>query len=184
MPCSRTLCRCDELSASRTPQTHDDPSSSTRTWAVPWFKVVSKSFQYFEINCRFTSSLMCGSVLLLLLLPICTYSARPVIISTDPGVDDSIALLLAVASPELQLKAVCIDFGSSAPRGPLHEGRSTGVAPRGLLHEGRSTRAAPRGVADLFYTDVRSILMVLWRVSKVLQQKCFQTFRHAKAQFP
>ena len=40
----------------------------------------------------------------------------------------------------------------AAPRGPLHEGRSTGVAPRGPLHG---------GVADLFYTDVRSILMVL-----------------------
>lgn len=37
---------------------------------------------------------------------------RPVIISTDPGVDDSIALLLAVASPELDLRAVCINFGS------------------------------------------------------------------------
>ena len=39
-----------------------------------------------------------------------------------------------------------------APRGPLHGGRSTWAAPRGSLHE---------GVADLFYTDVRSILMVL-----------------------
>ena len=34
-------------------------------------------------------------------------------------------------------------------------------APRGPLHWGCSARAAPRGVADLFYTDVRSILMVL-----------------------
>ena len=41
----------------------------------------------------------------------------------------------------------------AAPRGSLHEGRSTGVAPRGPLHG---------GVADLFYTDLRSILMVLW----------------------
>ena len=37
---------------------------------------------------------------------------RQVIISTDPGIDDSIALLLAVASPELELRAVCVDFGS------------------------------------------------------------------------
>eukprot|EP00930_Biecheleria_cincta_P051197 TRINITY_DN36357_c0_g1_i1.p1 TRINITY_DN36357_c0_g1~~TRINITY_DN36357_c0_g1_i1.p1 ORF type:complete len:359 (+),score=49.46 TRINITY_DN36357_c0_g1_i1:40-1116(+) len=37
---------------------------------------------------------------------------RPLIISTDPGVDDSIALLLAIASPELDLRAVCINFGS------------------------------------------------------------------------
>lgn len=38
--------------------------------------------------------------------------ARPIIISTDPGIDDSIALLLAIASPEVELRAVCIDFGS------------------------------------------------------------------------
>ena len=37
---------------------------------------------------------------------------RPLIISTDPGIDDTIALLLAVASPELDLRAVCVDFGS------------------------------------------------------------------------
>ncbi|KAL1529217.1 hypothetical protein AB1Y20_000173 [Prymnesium parvum] len=39
---------------------------------------------------------------------------RPIILSTDPGIDDSIAILLALASPELALKAVCIDFGSLA----------------------------------------------------------------------
>ena len=69
-----------------------------------------------------------------------------------------------------------LDGSVGAPRGPLHGGRSTRAAPRGALHAGRSTRAAPRGslhgvcstraaprggVADLFYTDARSILMVL-----------------------
>ena len=35
-------------------------------------------------------------------------------------------------------------------------------APRGSLHAGRSTRAAPRGGRrSFFYSDVRSILMVL-----------------------
>eukprot|EP00434_Breviolum_minutum_P013500 symbB.v1.2.011903.t1/scaffold811.1/size160404/2 len=37
---------------------------------------------------------------------------RPVIFSSDPGIDDSIALLLALASPELDVRAVCINFGS------------------------------------------------------------------------
>lgn len=37
---------------------------------------------------------------------------RPLIVSTDPGIDDSIALLLAAASPEVDLRAVCINFGS------------------------------------------------------------------------
>eukprot|EP00035_Acanthoeca_spectabilis_P033506 m.24056 g.24056 ORF g.24056 m.24056 type:complete len:358 (-) comp6022_c0_seq1:175-1248(-) len=46
-------------------------------------------------------------------------SPRPVIISTDPGVDDSIALLLAVASPELDLRAVCINYGSLTDTGRL-----------------------------------------------------------------
>ena len=36
---------------------------------------------------------------------------------------------------------------------------STRAAPRGSLHAGRST---VEGVADIFYTDVRSILMILW----------------------
>ncbi|CAK9057156.1 Probable uridine nucleosidase 1 (Uridine ribohydrolase 1) [Durusdinium trenchii] len=38
--------------------------------------------------------------------------ARPVIISTDPGIDDAIALLLALSSPELELRAIGINFGS------------------------------------------------------------------------
>eukprot|EP00040_Diaphanoeca_grandis_P016590 m.85801 g.85801 ORF g.85801 m.85801 type:complete len:956 (-) comp25901_c0_seq2:78-2945(-) len=37
---------------------------------------------------------------------------QPIIISTDPGVDDSIAILLALASPEVELRAVCVNFGS------------------------------------------------------------------------
>ena len=45
-----------------------------------------------------------------------------------------------------------------APRGPLHGGHSTtGVASRGPLDG---------GVADLFYTDVRSILTVLWCIQR------------------
>lgn len=38
--------------------------------------------------------------------------ARPAVISTDPGIDDSIALLLVLASPELDVRAICINFGS------------------------------------------------------------------------
>ena len=34
-------------------------------------------------------------------------AARPVLISSDPGVDDSIALLLALASPELEVQGIC-----------------------------------------------------------------------------
>jgi len=37
----------------------------------------------------------------------------PVIIDTDPGVDDVLALLLALASPELEILAITITFGNT-----------------------------------------------------------------------
>ncbi|KAI0683230.1 nucleoside hydrolase [Cytidiella melzeri] len=37
----------------------------------------------------------------------------PVIIDTDPGVDDILAILLALASPELDVKAIIITFGNT-----------------------------------------------------------------------
>ncbi len=38
----------------------------------------------------------------------------PTIIDTDPGVDDAVALMLAAASPELQLLAVTTVFGNAS----------------------------------------------------------------------
>ncbi|KAI9062938.1 nucleoside hydrolase [Trametes sanguinea] len=40
----------------------------------------------------------------------------PVIIDTDPGVDDTLALLLALASPELEVLAITISFGNTDAR--------------------------------------------------------------------
>ncbi|OSD06841.1 nucleoside hydrolase [Trametes coccinea BRFM310] len=40
----------------------------------------------------------------------------PVIIDTDPGVDDTLALLLALASPELEVLAIIISFGNTDAR--------------------------------------------------------------------
>ncbi|KZT11005.1 nucleoside hydrolase [Laetiporus sulphureus 93-53] len=37
----------------------------------------------------------------------------PVIIDTDPGVDDTLAILLALASPELEVLAIIISFGNT-----------------------------------------------------------------------
>ncbi|KAF9490034.1 nucleoside hydrolase [Pleurotus eryngii] len=37
----------------------------------------------------------------------------PVIIDTDPGIDDVVALLLALASPELEILAILVSFGAS-----------------------------------------------------------------------
>ncbi|KAI0663543.1 nucleoside hydrolase [Cubamyces menziesii] len=43
-------------------------------------------------------------------------SPIPVIIDTDPGVDDTLALLLALASPELEVLAIIISFGNTDAR--------------------------------------------------------------------
>lgn len=42
--------------------------------------------------------------------------ARPVILDTDPGIDDALAILLAVASPEVILRGVTVTGGNCAMR--------------------------------------------------------------------
>jgi len=37
----------------------------------------------------------------------------PVIIDTDPGIDDCLALLLALNSPELDVRAISISYGNT-----------------------------------------------------------------------
>ena len=39
-------------------------------------------------------------------------TARKVIIDTDPGVDDALALLLAMCSPELKIEAITVVAGN------------------------------------------------------------------------
>ncbi|UUM33116.1 pyrimidine-specific ribonucleoside hydrolase RihA [Vibrio japonicus] len=46
--------------------------------------------------------------------------SRPIIIDCDPGHDDAIALILACASPELDLKAVTTSAGNQTPDKTLH----------------------------------------------------------------
>lgn len=41
------------------------------------------------------------------------YPKQPIIIDTDPGVDDILAILLALASPEVDIKAITIGFGNT-----------------------------------------------------------------------
>lgn len=41
-------------------------------------------------------------------------AARPVIIDTDPGVDDAVAILLALASPEIEVRAITAVAGNVA----------------------------------------------------------------------
>ena len=73
--------------------------------------------------------------------------ARRVIIDTDPGVDDAMALLLAMRSPELKIEAITPVAGNV----PLHLGAAERLAngrsgrPRG--HSGGPGRARPAPAA-------------------------------------
>lgn len=41
------------------------------------------------------------------------HSPLPVVIDTDPGIDDALALLLALASPELDVRGITVTYGST-----------------------------------------------------------------------
>ena len=45
--------------------------------------------------------------------------ALPIMIDCDPGHDDAIALVLALASPELEVKAVTASAGNQTPEKTL-----------------------------------------------------------------
>src|SRR5437773_5973536 len=38
---------------------------------------------------------------------------HPVVIDTDPGIDDMLALLLALASPELDVRGISVSYGNT-----------------------------------------------------------------------
>ena len=38
---------------------------------------------------------------------------HPVIIDTDPGIDDMLALLLGLASPELDVRGISVSYGNT-----------------------------------------------------------------------
>ena len=40
-------------------------------------------------------------------------SPHPVLIDTDPGIDDMLALLLALASPELDIRGISVSYGNT-----------------------------------------------------------------------
>ncbi|MBO0872976.1 MAG: nucleoside hydrolase, partial [Pseudonocardia sp.] len=42
-----------------------------------------------------------------------TPARTPVVIDTDPGIDDAVAVLLALASPELEPMAITTVFGNA-----------------------------------------------------------------------
>jgi pyrimidine-specific ribonucleoside hydrolase len=57
--------------------------------------------------------------------------AKPLIIDTDPGVDDAVAIMLALASPEVELRAVTTVFGNvPLPRTTENAGRLLALCDR------------------------------------------------------
>lgn len=66
--------------------------------------------------------------------------SRRVILDTDPGIDDALAILLAVASPEVELAAVTVTGGNC----PLDQGVRNAL---GVLETVRSTVRVVPGVA-------------------------------------
>jgi inosine-uridine nucleoside N-ribohydrolase len=56
---------------------------------------------------------MLRALVCLSLLPAFAFAApRPVILDVDPGIDDALAILLAVRSPELDVRAITVVFGN------------------------------------------------------------------------
>lgn len=49
---------------------------------------------------------------------------RPVILDTDPGIDDALAMLLAVASPEIALRGVSVTGGNCPLEAGWHNARA------------------------------------------------------------
>ena len=70
----------------------------------------------------------------------------PIVIDTDPGVDDAVAIMLALASPEVELRAVTTVFGNVALEG------TTANAGRILALCDRSDVRSPRAPHGHSYT--------------------------------
>jgi inosine-uridine nucleoside N-ribohydrolase len=94
------------------------------------------------------------------------HSPLPVIIDTDPGIDDCLALLLALNSPELDVRAISISYGNTvvenAHRNAVEIIRRVkhpirvplGIGARRPLKRQLDVAADTHGVSGLGYADV------------------------------
>jgi inosine-uridine nucleoside N-ribohydrolase len=94
------------------------------------------------------------------------HSPLPVIIDTDPGIDDCLALLLALNSPELDVRAISISYGNTvvenAHRNAVEIIRRLkhpirvplGIGARRPLKRQLDVAADTHGVSGLGYADV------------------------------
>lgn len=92
--------------------------------------------------------------------------ALPVIIDTDPGIDDCLALLLALNSPELDVRAISISYGNTVVENAFRNAVEIvrrvkhpvrvplGIGARRPLKRQLDVAADTHGVSGLGYADV------------------------------
>jgi len=90
--------------------------------------------------------------------------AAPVVIDTDPGIDDTLALLLALRSPELDVRGISVSYGNTivehAHRNALEILRRSGrrlpvaVGARRPLKRGLAVALETHGPSGLGYAAV------------------------------
>jgi inosine-uridine nucleoside N-ribohydrolase len=91
-------------------------------------------------------------------------SPLPVIIDTDPGIDDMLALFLALASPELDVRGISVSYGNTAVENAFRNavvilrraGKRTtlGVGARRPLKRALEVAAETHGESGLGYAEV------------------------------
>ena len=86
-----------------------------------------------------------------------------------PTLIERLKVLAAQAEKTNDESGLALGFGPAAGTSALHGSRSTGGVPHGPPHA---------RVADLFYTDVRSILMVFWHFKGTVQCVCSASTFH------
>src|ERR1700739_7673 len=104
--CSRCLCDAVVISC---PLTLSSPEARLRRHPLGRMKNCSRGFS------RSVRVVLTSSFLLLVLVLICAIpalAAKKIIFDTDPGTDDALALMLALNSPELDVRAITVVPGN------------------------------------------------------------------------
>ena len=78
--------------------------------------------------------------------------ALPIMIDCDPGHDDAIALVLALASPELEVKAVTASAGNQTPENPAQRAAYADPAEPRRIFRSPAARGKPL-MRDLIIAD-------------------------------
>jgi pyrimidine-specific ribonucleoside hydrolase len=99
------------------------------------------------------------------------HSPLPVVIDTDPGIDDCLALLLALASPELDVRGISVSYGNTvvenAHRNAVEIVRHAGkrvplaVGARRPLKRQLAVAIETHGASGLGYADVPAAGVIL-----------------------